>query len=125
MMNTELALRARTQVLGSDVRVRSWTIARLPNDKFSIDNAIIMNGSKRWPLMIDPQGQANRWIRNMYVECWREFQSYHLLAGDCYFKITLYIAQFHMWCSRMLHFYYVTQKIQGYPTPTLQHQQVR
>ena len=55
-------------VLGSDVRVRSWTIARLPNDKFSIDNAIIMNSSKRWPLMIDPQGQANRWIRNMYGE---------------------------------------------------------
>lgn len=28
---------------------------KLPNDDFSVDNAIIMMQSKRWPLMIDPQ----------------------------------------------------------------------
>ena len=27
---------------------------KLPNDDFSLDNAIIMQRSKRWPLMIDP-----------------------------------------------------------------------
>ena len=27
---------------------------KLPNDDFSVDNAIIMMQSKRWPLMIDP-----------------------------------------------------------------------
>lgn len=36
----------------------------MPNDDFSIDNAIIMQNSKRWPLMIDPQIQANNWIKN-------------------------------------------------------------
>ena len=30
---------------------------QLPNDDFSVDNAIIMKNSSRWPLMIDPQGE--------------------------------------------------------------------
>jgi len=64
-VNSDYSLRL---VLGSDVLVRQWTINKLPNDKFSIDNATIMASSKRWPLMIDPQGQANRWIRNMLGE---------------------------------------------------------
>lgn len=34
-------------------------------DSFSIDNAIIMDGSQRWSLLIDPQGQAHRWIKTM------------------------------------------------------------
>ncbi|KNE71129.1 hypothetical protein AMAG_15798 [Allomyces macrogynus ATCC 38327] len=52
-------------VLGEPVKIRSWTLAGLPNDSFSIDNAITMSNSRRWPLLIDPQGQANRWIKNM------------------------------------------------------------
>ena len=40
-------------------------LAGLPADGFSIDNAIIAAKSRRWPLMIDPQGQANKWIKNM------------------------------------------------------------
>ena len=47
------------------VQVRTWNIQGLPSDDFSIANAIIMTNSSRWPLMIDPQGQANKWIRNM------------------------------------------------------------
>ena len=38
---------------------------QLPNDSFSISNAIIMSKSMRFPLMIDPQGQANKWIKIM------------------------------------------------------------
>ena len=37
----------------------------MPNDSFSIDNAIVMSKSRRWPLIIDPQMQANKWIRSM------------------------------------------------------------
>merc|ERR1719424_189171 len=51
--------------LGDPVKVRSWCIAGLPNDSFSIENAIIIDKSARWPLAIDPQGQANRWIKKM------------------------------------------------------------
>eukprot|EP01029_Cantina_marsupialis_P005813 TRINITY_DN1630_c1_g1_i2.p1 TRINITY_DN1630_c1_g1~~TRINITY_DN1630_c1_g1_i2.p1 ORF type:complete len:2520 (+),score=925.36 TRINITY_DN1630_c1_g1_i2:475-7560(+) len=50
--------------LGDQVEIRDWTIAKLPNDQFSISNAIMMKYSNRWPLMIDPQGQANKWVRN-------------------------------------------------------------
>lgn len=30
-----------------------------------IENGIIVEYAQRWPLMIDPQGQANQWVRNM------------------------------------------------------------
>ncbi|XP_043287698.1 dynein axonemal heavy chain 7 isoform X2 [Venturia canescens] len=53
------------QILGDPVLIRSWNIAGLPSDLFSIDNAIVVVKSRRWPLMIDPQGQANKWIKNM------------------------------------------------------------
>ncbi len=50
-------------VLGNPVTIRNWVIDGLPNDSFSVDNAIIMSVARRWPLLIDPQGQANNWIR--------------------------------------------------------------
>ncbi|XP_020293119.1 dynein heavy chain 7, axonemal-like [Pseudomyrmex gracilis] len=52
-------------VLGDPVLIRSWNIAGLPADAFSVDNGIIVVNARRWPLMIDPQSQANKWVRNM------------------------------------------------------------
>ena len=46
--------------LGDPVRVRQWNIDGLPTDGFSVDNGIIVFNARRWPLMIDPQGQANK-----------------------------------------------------------------
>lgn len=43
------------KVLGNDVTIRQWAVAGLPSDNLSIENGIIMFGSRRWPLMIDPQ----------------------------------------------------------------------
>ena len=51
--------------LQDPVKVRSWNIAGLPSDAQSTENAIILSKARRWPLMIDPQGQANNWIKNM------------------------------------------------------------
>lgn len=51
--------------LGEPVKIRAWQIAGLPADLFSVDNGIIVYSSRRWPLMIDPQGQANKWVKNM------------------------------------------------------------
>ena len=51
-------------IMGDPVLIRDWNINGLPTDDFSVDNGIMCMGSRRWPLMIDPQGQANKWIRN-------------------------------------------------------------
>lgn len=45
------------------ITVRDWILEGLPNDPVSVDNAIIAQKGKRFPLMIDPQGQANRWLK--------------------------------------------------------------
>ena len=54
-----------SKVLGDPIKIREWTISGLPSDPFSIDNGIIVSNARRWPLMIDPQGQANKWVKNM------------------------------------------------------------
>ncbi|CAI8026112.1 Dynein heavy chain 3, axonemal [Geodia barretti] len=51
--------------LGEPVKIRKWSIDGLPVDSFSVENGIIIFNSNRWPLMIDPQGQANKWVKNM------------------------------------------------------------
>ena len=45
-----------SDTLGEPVKIRAWNIAGLPVDAFSVDNGIIVAKSRRWPLMIDPQG---------------------------------------------------------------------
>ena len=45
--------------------VRDWNIQGLPSDGFSTENGVIVTRGTRWPLMIDPQGQAIKWIKNM------------------------------------------------------------
>ncbi|XP_069062696.1 dynein axonemal heavy chain 1 [Pleurodeles waltl] len=51
--------------LGDPVKIRTWQIAGLPNDTLSVENGVITQYSNRWPHFIDPQGQANKWIKNM------------------------------------------------------------
>lgn len=45
--------------------VRDWNIQGLPADSFSTENGVMVTRGTRWPLMIDPQGQANAWVKNM------------------------------------------------------------
>ncbi|XP_025972035.2 dynein axonemal heavy chain 3 [Dromaius novaehollandiae] len=54
-----------SNTLGDPVKIRAWQIAGLPIDSFSIDNGLIVSNSRRWALMIDPQRQANKWVKNM------------------------------------------------------------
>ena len=56
-----------TSVLGDPVIIRQWGLDGLPADAFSTENGIMATQNKeRWPLMIDPQRQANRWVRQTY-----------------------------------------------------------
>ncbi|KAK7101384.1 hypothetical protein V1264_019771 [Littorina saxatilis] len=59
--STEFSL---SKTLGEPIKIQAWNIAGLPKDSFSIDNGVIVANSRRWPLMIDPQSQANRWVKN-------------------------------------------------------------
>ena len=51
--------------LSDPVKVRGWQIHGLPKDNLSVENGVIVQYSRRWPLFIDPQGQANRWVKSM------------------------------------------------------------
>jgi dynein heavy chain len=51
--------------LADPVSVRAWQIAGLPSDELSTENALILRKARRWPLMIDPETQANSWVRTM------------------------------------------------------------
>jgi dynein heavy chain len=49
--------------LGNAVEIREWMAHQLPTDDVSVDSAIIVKHAQRWPLIIDPQEQAKRWIK--------------------------------------------------------------
>ena len=51
--------------LADPVAIRAWTICGLPQDGQSVENGIMIAKGRRYPLLIDPQGQANRYIKNM------------------------------------------------------------
>lgn len=51
------------KILGNEIEIQRWSIDGLCIDDFSIENIIIMNNSWRRCLFIDPQRQANKWIK--------------------------------------------------------------
>ena len=55
-------------VLEDPVAVRQWRIDGLPADPLSTENGIIISKARRWPLMIDPETQANKWIKNRHAK---------------------------------------------------------
>jgi len=54
-----------SEVMVDPVQIREWQNYALPSDSVSTDSAILATKAKRWPLMIDPQGQANKWVKKM------------------------------------------------------------
>ena len=51
--------------MGNPVTIKDWQNQGLPTDEVSTNSAILVVTGKRWPLMIDPQGQANKWLKNL------------------------------------------------------------
>ncbi len=50
--------------LSDPMQVKKWVLSGLPSDAYSRENAMIVYSSQKWPLMIDPQNQANKWLKN-------------------------------------------------------------
>eukprot|EP00924_Labyrinthula_sp_SR-Ha-C_P002719 maker-scaffold_13-snap-gene-5.1-mRNA-1 protein AED:0.01 eAED:0.01 QI:0/0/0/1/0.66/0.42/7/0/4146 len=55
-------------VMATPVEIRQWQINGLPTDTVSADSAILTVRGDRWPLLIDPQMQGNKWIKSAEKE---------------------------------------------------------
>ncbi|XP_023668206.2 dynein axonemal heavy chain 6 [Paramormyrops kingsleyae] len=55
-------------ILGQPYQIRQWNAEGLPRDTVSTENGVLVTRGRRWPLMIDPQDQANRWIRSREIK---------------------------------------------------------
>uniref|UniRef100_A0AC11AZA8 Dynein axonemal heavy chain 11 n=1 Tax=Ovis aries TaxID=9940 RepID=A0AC11AZA8_SHEEP len=53
-------------MLTDDATIATWNNEGLPSDRMSTENAAILMHCERWPLMIDPQQQGIKWIKNKY-----------------------------------------------------------
>ena len=58
-VTTSMTLRS---VMVDPYEVRLWNSYGLPNDKVSIENAVLGTRAQRWPLMIDPQEQVRVFV---------------------------------------------------------------
>uniref|UniRef100_A0A8C2C2Q0 AAA+ ATPase domain-containing protein n=1 Tax=Cyprinus carpio TaxID=7962 RepID=A0A8C2C2Q0_CYPCA len=55
-------------MLTDDADIAVWQNEGLPADRMSTENATILTSCERWPLMVDPQLQGIKWIKNKYGE---------------------------------------------------------
>ena len=52
--------------LGNKAAIKKWQSDGLPIDQFSTENGVFITKGDRWALNIDPQTQANSWIKKMH-----------------------------------------------------------
>nr|XP_015801752.2 dynein axonemal heavy chain 2 [Nothobranchius furzeri] len=57
-----------TDFLSKSALVRDWNVQGLLSDVFSTENGLIITHGNRWPLIVDPQGQAVEWIQHLEKE---------------------------------------------------------
>ena len=55
-------------LLTDDALIAQWNNEGLPSDNMSTENATILTNSIKWPLMIDPQLQGIKWIKNRFAD---------------------------------------------------------
>lgn len=89
-------------MLTDDADIAAWQNEGLPADRMSTENATILTSCQRWPLIVDPQLQGIKWIKNKYGEelrvirmgqrGWDISQSNsQLFIGGCYYCFFIYL----------------------------------
>ena len=53
------------RIMVEEMQLREWQDYGLPADPLSTMNGIFIFHCRRWPLLIDPQTQANHWIKKL------------------------------------------------------------
>merc|ERR1711871_913358 len=48
----------------TETEIGQFAMESLPTDSLSLENGLMTTKATRWPVMIDPQNQANTWIKN-------------------------------------------------------------
>lgn len=53
------------EIMGDISLIRKWNLQGLPSNKISVCNGVLVHRATSFPYLIDPQLQANKWIKNM------------------------------------------------------------
>jgi dynein heavy chain len=56
------------KVLTDEAAIAQWMNEGLPADRISVENACVVTACARWPLMIDPQLQGVKWIKQRFSD---------------------------------------------------------
>lgn len=75
------------RILTSPAEVAKWGADGLPADQVSIENGTIVCNSARWPLIIDPQLQGIKWLRQKESAPERNLQVVRLGQNDLLRKL--------------------------------------
>jgi dynein heavy chain len=75
------------KILTDSAQVAVWQADSLPADQVSTENGCIVSNSSRWPLIIDPQLQGIKWLKQKESLPERNLQVVRLGQGDLLRKL--------------------------------------
>jgi dynein heavy chain len=75
------------KILTSPAEIAAWSAEGLPADPVSVENGTIVTNSARWPLIIDPQLQGIKWLRQKESHPDRNLQVCRLGQNDLLRKL--------------------------------------
>ena len=81
------------KVLVSQADIAGWNADALPADIVSLENGAIVSNTSRWPLLIDPQLQGIKWLKNKESAHNRNLQVVRLGQKDLIPKLEIALGQ--------------------------------
>lgn len=81
------------KILTSPAEVAGWNADSLPSDNVSTENGSIVCNTSRWPLIIDPQLQGIKWLRNKEIPVERNLQIVRFGQKDLIRKLEIALEQ--------------------------------